>query len=111
MKKLVIKGDWFDEEKFKKLKQIAADQTLQFWLNFTVLDPRKFPKTISDVENYGIEGINELVNFYVADKKDTYRGESVLQKANLDKITTLAEFEGLSKLCSKIANLAEKWLM
>ena len=28
LKKLVIKGHWFREEKFKKLKQIAADQTL-----------------------------------------------------------------------------------
>ena len=28
LKKLAIKGHWSDKEKFKKLKQIAADQTL-----------------------------------------------------------------------------------
>ena len=28
LKKLAMKGHWFDEELFKKLKQIAADQTL-----------------------------------------------------------------------------------
>ena len=135
LKKLAIRGHWFDEEKIKSLKQIAADQTsslppsanlqknvlfkwdefkenvylkfissfqseiesafnqLQFGLNFTVLDPRKFPETISHVESYGIEEINELVNFYGVDKKDTYKGESAFQKADLDKIATLAEFE------------------
>ena len=98
LKKLAIKDHWFDKEKFKNFKQIAADQTsslpppgnlqknvlftwdefkenvylkfissfqleikstfsqLQFWLNFTVLDPRKL-ETISDVESYGIHKI------------------------------------------------------
>ena len=28
LKKLAMKGHWSDKEKFKKLKQIAADQTL-----------------------------------------------------------------------------------
>ena len=139
LKKLTIKGRWFDEEKFKKFKQIAADQTsslppsanlwknvlfkwdefkenvylkfissfqseiestfnqLQFWLNFTALDSIELLETISDVESYGIEEINELVKFYGADKKDTYMGESVFQKADLDKIVTLAEFEGFKQ--------------
>ena len=70
----------------------SAFYQLQFWLNITVLDPRKFPETISDVENYGIEEINELVNFDGIDKKQTYKRESVIQKADLDRMT-LAEFE------------------
>ena len=51
---------------------------LQFWLNFTVSNPWKLPETLSDVESYGIEEINDLVNFYDANKKDTYKGKSVL---------------------------------
>ena len=135
---MAIKGHRFDEEKFKKFKQIAADQLsslppsanlrknvlfkwdeftenvylkfissfqseiestfsqLQFWLNFTALDSIELLDTISDVESYGIEEINELVNFYGADKKEE-SGESVFQKADLDKIVTLAEFEGFKQ--------------
>ena len=57
------------------------------------MDTRKLPKTISDVQSYGIEEINKLVNFYGADRKDTYKRECVFQKAYLDKITIVAEFE------------------
>ena len=70
----------------------SAFNQLQFWLKFTALDPRKLPETISDVESYSIEEINELVNFYGTDKKDTYKGDSVFQKADLGKIATLAKF-------------------
>ena len=45
--------------------------------SITVLDPRKLPETISDVESYDIEEINELVNFYGTDKKDTHNRKSV----------------------------------
>ena len=62
---------------------------------------RKLPETISDVESYGIEEINKLVNFHGADKKDTCKGESVFQKAGLDKIATLAELEGFEQTMSK----------
>ena len=61
------------------------------------MDPRKLLETISDVESYGMEEINKLANFYGAGKKDTYKGESVFQKADLDKIATLAEFEGFKQ--------------
>ena len=70
---------------------------LQLWLNFTVLDPRNLQETISDVESYGIEEVNKLVNFYGTDKKDTYKEESVFQKADSDKIAKLAEFEGFKQ--------------
>ena len=43
----------------------------------TVLHPRKLPETVSDVESYEIEEINELVNFYGTDKKDTHNRKSV----------------------------------
>ena len=102
-KNVLFKWDEFEENvylKFISLFQLeieSAFNQLQFWLNFTVLDPRKLPETISDVESYGIEEMNELVNFYGIDKKDTYKGESVFQKTDLDKIATLAEFEGFKQ--------------
>ena len=66
------------------------------------MDPRKLLETVSDVESYGIEEINELVNFYGTDKKDIHvRGESVFKKAYLDKIATLAEFEGFKQTMFK----------
>ena len=71
----------------------TRNNQLQFWLNFTILDTRKLPKTISDVQSYGIEEINKLVNFYGADRKDTCKKECVFQKAYLDKIATVGEFE------------------
>ena len=61
------------------------------------MDSIELLETISDVESYGTEEINELVNFYGADKKDTYKGESVFQNADLDKIVTLAEFVGFKQ--------------
>ena len=61
------------------------------------MDPKKLPEIISNVESYGIEEINELVNFYGADKKHTYKRESVFQTPDLDKIATLAEFEGFKQ--------------
>ena len=73
------------------MKIESAFIQLQFWLNFTVFDPKKLPETISNVESFGIEEINKLVNLYGADKKDTYKGESVFQKADLDEIAALAE--------------------
>ena len=76
-----------------QLELESAFNQLQFWLNFTILDTRKLPKTISDVQSYGIEEINKLVKFYGADRKDTYKKECVFQKAYLDKIATVGEFE------------------
>lgn len=65
------------------------------------MDPRKLQETISDVDSYGIEEINEFIIFYRTDKKDTHMGENVFQKADLDKITTLAEFEGFKQTIFK----------
>ena len=102
-KNILFKWDEFKENvclKFISLFQSeikSAFNQLQFWLNFTALDPRKLPETIPDVESCGIEEINELVNFYGADKKDAFKGENVFRKADLDKITTLAEFEGFKQ--------------
>ena len=45
LKKLVIKGHWFEEEKFKKLKQIAADQT-------------SFPPSANHRKMYYLNGMN-----------------------------------------------------
>ena len=56
---------------------------LWFWLNFTVLDPRKVLERITDAESYDSEEINELVNFFGGDKKYTCKGKSVFQKADL----------------------------
>ena len=100
---------WDEFNKNVYLKFISSFQSeikstfnqLQFWLNFTVLDPRKLQETISDVDSYGIEEINEFIIFYRADKKDTHMGENVFQKADLDKITTLAEFEGFKQTIFK----------
>ena len=106
-KNILFKWDEFKENvclKFISLFQSeikSAFNQLQFWLNFTALDPRKLPETIPDVESCGIEEINELVNFYGADKKDAFKGENVLRKADLDKITTLAEFEGFKQTVRK----------
>ena len=41
--------------------------TLQFWI------PKSFQIQYPGVESYGIEEINELVNFYGADKKSRFR--------------------------------------
>ena len=85
-KNVLFKWDEFEENvylKFISLFQLeieSAFNQLQFWLNFTVLDPRKLPETISDVESYGIEEMIELVNFYGIDKKDTYKGEVCSKK-------------------------------
>lgn len=78
-----------------------AFNQLQFWLTFTVLDPRKLLEAISDVESQSTQEINELLSFYVADKKDTYQGESVFQKADLDKTATPAEFKGFKQTMFK----------
>ena len=96
---------WDEFNKNVYLKFISSFQSeikstfnqLQFWLNCTVLDPRKLQETISDFESYGTEEINEFIIFYRTDKKDTYMGENVFQKADLDKMTTLAEFEGFQQ--------------
>ena len=102
-KDVLFKWDGFEENVYLKfissfqLEIESAFNQLQFWLNFTVLDPRKLLETMSDVESYGIEEMNKLVNFYGIDKKDTYKGESVFQKADLDKIATLAEFTGFKQ--------------
>ena len=67
------------------------------------MDNRKFLETISDVKGYGIKEINDLVNFYGGNKKGgniyiIYKGESVFQKADLDKNATLAEFDSFNQI-------------
>ena len=100
---VLLKWEEFKEKVYLKFIysfQLEIESTfnqLQLWLNFTVLDPRKLPETISDVKSYGIEEINELLNFYGADEKHTHKGKSVFQKANLDKITTSSDFEGFKQ--------------
>ena len=47
-----------------------AFEQFQFWVNFSILDPRKLPKAKEELKMYGNKELSELLSHYAVSKTD-----------------------------------------
>ena len=74
---------------------------LDFWLAFSIFDPRKLPKNLEVEDSFGEEEINKLISWYGMQKSDTYKGKTTFQKEDLEANKLRAEWPGFLHLTHK----------
>ena len=74
---------------------------LDFWLAFSVFDPRKFRQNLEVEDSYGEEEINKLISWYGVQKRDTYEGKTTFQKEDLEANKRRTEWPGFLHLTHK----------
>ena len=57
---------------------------LQFWVNFTIFDPRKLPKAKEDLKMYGNKELSELLSHYAVSKTDIFKANRISAAADID---------------------------
>ena len=71
---------------------------LDFWLAFSIFDPRKLPENLEAEGSYGEEEIHKLISWYGVQKSDTYEDKTTSKKEDLEAEKFRAEWPGFLHL-------------
>ena len=74
-----------------------AFEQLQFWVNFTIFDPRKLPKAKEELKRYGNEELSELLSHYTVSKADVFKAKTSAA-ADIDSDKARSERSGFKDL-------------
>ena len=70
----------------------------QFWINFSILDPRKLPKAKEELKMYGNKELSELLSHYAVSKTDIFKANRTSAAADIDFDKTKSEWPGFKDL-------------
>ena len=71
-----------------------AFEQFQFWVNFSIPDPRKLPKAKEELKMYGNKELSELLSHYAVSKTDIFKANRTSAAANIDFDKAKSEWSG-----------------
>ena len=75
-----------------------AFKQLEFWVKFSIFDPRNLPDTKVQLASYGNNELESLISHYGNSKSDTFKGVTVTQEPDIAPAAALAEWDGFKLL-------------
>ena len=75
-----------------------AFKQLEFWVKFSIFDPRNLPDTKVQLASYGNNELESLISHYGNLKSDTFKGVTVTQEPDIAPAAALAEWDGFKLL-------------
>ena len=76
---------------------INAFSLLEFWSVFDIFEPRKLPKSVTEISSYGNREIIVLIDHYDKEKASTYKSVTINQLGDIDGVAAIEEWAGFHK--------------
>ena len=76
---------------------INAFSLLEFWSVFDIFEPRKLPKSVTEISSYGNQEIIVLIDHYDKEKTNTYKSVTINQLGDIDGVAAIEEWAGFRK--------------
>ena len=76
---------------------INAFLLLEFWSVFDIFEPRKLPKSVTEISSYGNQEIIVLIDHYDKEKTNTYKSVTINQLGDIDGVAAIEEWAGFRK--------------